>query len=153
MQGSPSVIAALNTLYMQLLTWKEASHRQENRFQAMGWNGLKEKWDSATHEAHDLIGGVLDRIEELGGEPQSTMGQVTIANDPQAAFQLGLTTLNALATSYRSALDAAAGDKDVGTEDVLYGQACKVERRIIKFEKQLRKLAALQSPLYLASRG
>ena len=153
MQGSPSVISALNTIYVQLLTWKEQSHRQENRFEAMGWDGLKKKFDKATREAHDLIHDVLDRIEALSGEPNSTLNPVTIANDPQGAFTLGLTTLNALLASYRSAITVAQGDQDRATEKLLFGQLGTVEDRAMKFEKQIRKLGALQTPLYLGTQG
>ena len=153
MQGSPSVISALNVIYTQLLTWKEQSHRQENRFEAQGWSGLKKRFDKATQEAHALIHDVLDRIEALSGEPNSSLGAVTVANDAQGAFSAGLTVLNGLLAAYRGGILAAIADQDRTTELLLLEQIMEVEARVIKFEKQLRKLSALQTPLYLGTRG
>lgn len=153
MQGSSSVIASLNVVYSQCLTWKEQSHRQENRFEAIGWKGLKKKFDKMTQEVHNLNHYVLDRIEQLNGEPNSMLGPVQIANDAQGAFSLALITVTELCKAISSAIDVSVADKDRVTEEMLYDLYEVTEERVLKIEKQLRKISALQIPLYLGTHG
>ena len=153
MQGSSTVLSALNDIYTRLLTYHEQSHRQENRFEAMGWCGLKKRFDRQTSKADGWIHGVLDRIEELSGTPNSAMGSVLVADDPSQAFTNALNFLTGLSALYVAATTAAMADKDTCTAEMLIDHYTSIERQMLKFEREIRKLNAMQLALYLASRG
>jgi|SRR5208283_108800 len=145
MQGDPSVIAALGTVYQNLRATEEQSHLQEHCFEAQGWDSSK-WWDKIEDKIHEkCVHYVLDRINDLGGmvTPGYAFTPVYFVDDFQGAIRETIDSLTRCRAAYAVACDAAESDEDYVTEKMIWCHLEWIEKQIGKFEGRLLRYGKL----------
>jgi bacterioferritin (cytochrome b1) len=135
------VIDALNAVYRPALTAFEQFHRQEHRFAVKyRYKELAERFDKLVNCAREWRRAVLNRIERLGGQADSTLGPIRIEDGVKEAYQATLAALAAIESAVKQAVAVAGSANDHPTCVVLYQVAKHVDRKMAKIEAHLRQL-------------
>ena len=152
MQGSASVIAALNEVFANLLSLEQQAHLQEHKFEDMDYSFSK-WWDKVETGAHETcIHEVLKRINALGGDPMARYA----FPPPQAVKQVGkalssiVEALEATLKAYNAACEVAEADDDYVTELMIHEHLKWVQKRINKLEAKSDQLKKVGEQAFLA---
>jgi hypothetical protein len=139
---SPELVAALQTLYVCMLTGFEQFHRQEHRFEVRyRYKVLQDRFDKLVDCAHDWRADVLDRLEELHLDFESKIDPFVVESDVKLAYEQTLDRLRDMAEEIQAAIKAAAAEYDCPTEEMLEDLAVEVEKKIVKVEAWLEQVA------------
>jgi bacterioferritin (cytochrome b1) len=139
---NPKVIDALNAVYRPALTFFEQAHRQEHRFLIKyRYKKIAARFDKLVHCARCWRRHLLNRIERLGGEVDSTMGPVVVSDDIRAAYTDTLTGLRAIYAAAGDAIKVVRDDavSDHVTHKLLMKLQAEVDRKIAKIEAHVRQ--------------
>ncbi len=144
-----SVIVALNSVYQPTLCAFEQFHRQEHRFEVKyRYKKLQKRFDKLVHCARSWRRALLNRIERLGGEADSTIKGVEVADDILTAYRNTQTALDAIFDAIQAAIATANGSDDEGNNDhvthkILLHVAYEVDHKRSKVEAWLRQVEDL----------
>lgn len=154
MQGSAAVVDALNTVYRLLLAIEQQAHAQEHRLEAQGWRRMSDWFHAIEEKGHShLIHPLMDRINMLGGKVDSQY-----AFEPEcfdfgeigAALGSMLRRLVEARAAYGEACETAEDADDYVTEKMIWCHLAWLEKKIVKFERRIAKLQALELKPFLA---
>ncbi len=147
----PTVVDALNEVYRPALRAFEQFHRQEHRFsQKYRYRKLKKRYTKLVCSAHDWRHVLLDRIERLGGEADSTIDGVVVVDDIKGAYGATHDLLDRIYDAVDRAVAAAVVDEDHPTHKLLLRLQSEVDRRRFKVEAWQRQVADLGENYLLA---
>jgi hypothetical protein len=140
----PDVVAALNLVYPKLLQAFEQFHRQEHRFQIKYRYGkLQKRFDRLVHCARGWRRCVLNRIERLGGDADSTIGPVEVADEVGPAYRNTHDLLSSIYDAIGAAIAVVQSQNDHPTHKVLMTLQQEVDHKRAKLEAWLRQVADL----------
>jgi len=127
------VVDALNTIYPAVLTAFEQFHRQEHRFLVRyRYKVLVNRYDKLVHCAREWRRCLLNRIESLGGDADSTLDKVTVEDDVKKAYTATETILTKIADEVDAAVDSAVVAKDHVSHKLLMMLRSHVEHKLVK---------------------
>lgn len=145
MQGNPSVISALNSVYQSLRATEEQSHLQEHCYETQGWDSSK-WWDCIEDKIHEkCVHFVLNRINDLGGmvTPGYAFEPTYFTDDFPGALRETVKSLTKCRDAYATACEAAEEDSDYVTEKMIWCHLEWIEKQIVKFEGRLLRYGKL----------
>ncbi len=92
----------------------------------------------------------MNRVERLGGDADSTIGAVTIADDIESAYRNTAALLTEIRDAIQQAIGAAkAGDDETAhdhvTQKLLMHLQAQVDHKLAKVEAWLRQVEDLQT--------
>lgn len=147
--AEPDIIAALNAVYAPVLAAFEAWHRQEHRAKIkFRYKVLAKRYDKLVDDARDWRRSVLDRIERLGGDADSTIEGVAAFDDVGKAYADTIERLRAIYDACQAGCDAADAAGDNVTFDVFDAIQHDADKLVAKFEAFGRQIDDL-GPAYL----
>lgn len=151
MQGSETVITALNNIFAHTLALHQQAHLQEHRFELMGYS-FSSWWDKIETESHDcLTHYVLNRIGLLGGTPVPQWAfAIKFSDDVGEAISITLKALQKTHEAYNVACDAAEADDDYVTEKMIWKHLKKLEGWTAKFEARKAQFDKVGETAFLA---
>ena len=139
---APAVVDALNAIYPLVLTAYEAWHRQEHRFQVRyRYHVLERRYDRLVHAAHCWRRAILNRLEAVGADADSTIGPVTVEDDVRLAYESTKARLTGIAAAIDAAVDSATVGKDHVTHKLLLMLRKEVEHKLVKLNAWLAQVA------------
>jgi bacterioferritin (cytochrome b1) len=142
---SDQVIATLNAAYRPVLTAFEQFHRQEHRFQIKyRYKKLQKRYDKMVVEARCWRRRILNRVERLGGQIDSTMGPVVVKDEVKDAYQATEDILREIFDALDRAVAAAQAADDHVTHKVLMHLETEVDHEIVKVQAWLRQVKDLR---------
>jgi bacterioferritin (cytochrome b1) len=148
---NPSVVEALNAVYRAALLAFEQFHRQEHRFEVRyRYKKLADRFDKLVHCARSWRRAVLNRIERLGGEADSTLGPVKVNDGVREAYEDALDALDAIRSAVIQGIAVASSANDYPTHKVLLFLSKEVDHKHAKIEAHLRQLKDM-GDVYLAT--
>ena len=136
MQGSPSVIAALNEVFANWLALEQQAHLQEHKFEAMRY-AFSDWFHVIEEEGHEqCIHKLLNRINALGGTPSPRYAFPPASPVEGIAKALSgiVTALQTVHQAYNKACELAEKDDDYVTEKKIWKQLAWLEGQMTKFE-------------------
>ena len=143
---SPAVVAALNAIYTLVLTAFEEWHRQEHRFEVRyRYHVLQRRYDNLVAGARCWRRELLNRLEALGADADSSIGKVKVEDDVKAAYEQTKECLTEIADAIDKAVDAARVEKDHVTHKLLLGLRHQVECKLVKINAWLRQVDDMKS--------
>jgi hypothetical protein len=148
-KSAASVIAALNTVYQPTLCAFEQFHRQEHRFEVKyRYKKLQKRFDKLVHCARCWRRALLNRIERLGGDADSTISGVDVADDIMSAYCNTQTALDAIYDAIQRAIGVAKSADDESANDhvthtILMHLQYEVDHKRSKVEAWLRQVEDL----------
>ncbi len=139
--GNPEVIQALNNAYEPILTAFEAFHRQEHRFQVKyHYKKMQKRYDELVGCARKWRRKILNRIEQLGGAVNSSLGPVSVSDDISTAYEDTLGRLRNIYSLLGQATAVAMSANDHPSTRMLMRLQTDVEKRLKKFEARKRQM-------------
>jgi hypothetical protein len=148
-RSNADVISALNAVYQPTLCAFEQFHRQEHRFEVKyRYKKLQERFDKLVHCARGWRRCLLNRIERLGGDADSTINGVAVADDIETAYANTHLALVAIYVAIQNAIGVAkAGDDETAhdhvTHKLLMQLQAQVDHKISKVEAWQRQVEDL----------
>lgn len=148
-KSSSAVIDALNAVYRPTLKAFEQFHRQEHRFEVKyRYAKLETRFDKLVHCARCWRRTLLNRIERLGGDADSTIDGVAVSDDILSAYRNTQAALEAIEGAIQAAIGAAkAGDDEAAhdhvTHKMLMHLQAEVDHKLAKVEAWLRQIEDL----------
>jgi hypothetical protein len=140
-KGNPEVIGALNKVYKPALTAFEEFHRQERRFKnRYGYQKMGKRYHDLTKHAHEIRHKVLQRIEELGGDADSSMEPVNVADGINDAYRHTSDRLGQLRDTLTQANAVAQSANDHDTHLMMLRLQRLVERKYHKVMSRRRQV-------------
>ncbi len=131
----PNVVDALNGVYRPILTFFEQAHRQEHRFKIrFRYGKLEKRFDKFVHCAREWRRCLLNRIERLGGEADSTMGPVIVADDIMPAYDATHDGLRSIHDAVNQAIAVVQSANDHPSHKLLMHLQHDVDRNMSKIE-------------------
>jgi bacterioferritin (cytochrome b1) len=147
MADNANTPAAVVTALKDVLELEESlfgwAHTEEHWFEHVGYDALAEIFDKKVDHARMRRRPILDRIFQLGGMVDGTMG------DPEAALEELLDRHRALHAACQAAYDAASDADDYVTVQLLACNQKHIEKCIEKLEAKLAKKIVLGDQLWL----
>jgi len=138
--SQPSVVDALNTIYPLVLTAFEQFHRQEHRFEVRyRYMVLQKRYDKLVEAARCWRRAILNRLEALDADADSSMGTIKVQDDVKLAYEATRDLLTDIAGAIDKAVDAAQGEKerDHVTHKLLLMLRKEVDHKIVKLNAWL----------------
>lgn len=140
------VIDALNAAYGPILTAFEEFHRQEHRFQVKyQYKKLQCRYDKFVHCARCWRRAILNRIERLGGDVESKLGDVVVKDEVKDAYEQTLDRLTEIYDALGAAVPIAQEQNDHPTHKILMHLQAEVDHKRCKIEAWLRQVDDLKS--------
>jgi DNA-binding ferritin-like protein len=140
-----SVVEALNAIYRCVLTAFEQFHRQEHRFQVKyRYKVLVKRYDKLVHAARCWRRHILNRLEELGAEADSTLEPIAVEDAVKTAYEKTQALLEKIAAEIDKAVESAQVEKDHVTHKILLMQRKEVEHKIVKVRAWLNQVSDLK---------
>ena len=152
MKADPDVVAALNAVYVLVLTLKEQTHLQEHVFQAAHYRRLLKKFDKLTNAIHATwIHWLVMWFTAHGELPDSELAdfQVADADDPGDAFSYSGDLLKSLEQALLTACVAVHAADDYVTGKLVHCLLNKVEKLRDCFGAEADLVDTLGKQLYL----
>lgn len=144
--AASSVVDSLNEIYPLVLTAFEAWHRQEHRFEVRyRYHVLQHRYDKLVSAARCWRRALLNRLEALGAEADSTLGKITVEDDVKRAYQATKDQLTDIAGAIDKAVDSARTEKDHVTHKLLLGLRAKVEHKLVKLNAWLAQVTDMKA--------
>jgi hypothetical protein len=143
-----SVVDALNTIYPCVLTAFEQFHRQEHRFQVRyRYMVLQKRFDKLVHAARCWRRTLLNRLEALGADADSTIEKIVVEEDVKRAYEATKDLLGRIAEAIDSAVESARDGKNADhvTHKLLLGLRFEVEHKIVKVNAWLAQVADMKA--------
>ena len=134
-RGDSNVVAALNNVYKPALTAFEQFHRQEHRLnKRYRYKKFAKRYDKLVDHAHHVRHKVLNRVEHLGGDVDSVLDPIRVADDMQTVHENTLACLKEIQGRLGQATAVATSANDHTTHAMLLGLQKKNEKAIKKVE-------------------
>lgn len=144
-KADKTVIDALNEAYKPVLTAFEQFHRQEHRFEIKyRYMKLQKRFDCFVHAARCWRRAILNRIERLGGDVESVMGDVVVKDEIKDAYTATLELLTEIYDALAAAIKAAQAADDHPTHKILMHLQFEVDHKRCKVEAWLRQVTDLR---------
>jgi hypothetical protein len=138
MATTASVTDALNVIYRLVRTAFEQFHRQEHRFEIRyRYNVLQKRYDKLVHCARRWRRCLLNRLEALGADADSTIGNITVEDDVKRAYDATRDLLARIADAIDNDVDSAVGKSDHVTHKILMRLRCEIEHKLTKVDAWL----------------
>jgi len=142
---APAVVDALNAIYPLVLTAYEAWHRQEHRFEIRyRYQVLVRRYDRLVHAARCWRRAILNRLEAVGADADSTIGPVEVQDDVRLAYEATKDRLTKIADAIDAAVDSARTEKDHVTHKLLLHLRAEVEHKLVKINAWLAQVADMR---------
>jgi hypothetical protein len=147
MAAKTSVVGTLNSIYALVLTAFEQFHRQEHRFEVRyRYKVLRKRYDKLVHAARCWRRMLLNRLEALGADADSTIEKIVVEDDVKRAYDATLKLLERIAAEIDKATDTAKGDQaDHVTHKILLGLREEVEGELVKIRAWLAQVADMKA--------
>jgi hypothetical protein len=146
MAATASVTDALNVIYRLVLTAFEQFHRQEHRFEIRyRYNVLQKRYDKLVHCARCWRRCLLNRLEALGADADSTIGSVAVEDDVKRAYDATRDLLARIADAIDNAVDSAVGKSDHATHKILMHLRCEIEHKLTKVDAWLAQVEDMKA--------
>jgi len=151
MQGSPKVIAALNTVLAHTLALHQDAHLEEHYFEGSKYDfsGWFDKIETKAHD--DLTHNLMNRIRNLGGKMLvSWAWEPSYKESIGGALNLVLDDMQKTHDAYNKACDVAESDEDYVTVEMIWGHLKKLEKWMVCFEARIAQLEQVGESAFLA---
>ena len=144
--GDKDVVDALSKAYVPILTAFEEFHRQEHRFSVKyRYKKLEERYDKLADHARCWRRAVLNRIERLGGDADSTLDKVVVKDEVKDAYDQTLERLTEIYDALDAVVAAAVKADDHPTHKIAMMVQSEVDCKRAKLEAWLRQVEDLKA--------
>jgi len=142
---APTVVDALNAIYPLVLTAYEQWHRQEHRFEIRyRYHVLQKRYDRLVAAARCWRRAILNRLEAVGADADSTIERVTVEDDVRKAYEATKDQLTAIADAIDKAVDSARTERDHVSHKLLLHLRSEVEHKLVKLNAWLAQVADMR---------
>jgi bacterioferritin (cytochrome b1) len=151
MQGSESVIKALNNVLAHTLALHSQAHLQEHYWESTkyGFSGWFDKIETKAHT--EMTHYLLNRIRSLGGRMVYAWAwEPTYDESIGPAMRGLLMSMSKTHAAYVSACNVAEKDDDYVTAKMIWCHLKHLEKWMTKFEARIAQLDALGEAMFLA---
>jgi len=143
---SSAVIDALNAIYTLVLTAFEEWHRQEHRFEVRyRYHVLQHRYDMLVHAARCWRRELLNRLEAVGADANSSIGKVVVSDDVKKAYERTHDCLQEIADAMDKAIATVRVEEDHVTHKLLLHLRGEVEHKIVKLNAWLAQVADMKT--------
>jgi len=143
---APAVVDSLNAIYPLVLTAYEQWHRQEHRFEIRyRYHVLQHRYDKLVAAARCWRRALLNRLEAVGADADSTIGKIAVEDDVKRAYEATKDTLGKIADAIDAAVDSARTEKDHVTHKLLLHLRHEVEHKCVKLNAWLAQVADMKT--------
>jgi len=141
-----SVVAELNTVYPLVLTAFEQFHRQEHRFAIRyRYKVLEHRYDKLVHGARCWRRHLLNRLEALDADADSSMEKIAVEDDVKKAYEMTKDLLDRIAAATDKAVQATRVEEDHVTHKLLLMLRTEVEHKRVKVNAWLNQVADMKA--------